>query len=159
MNALRTDFEAVASVAGWKIDGPDLELRLRMSRGKAARLIARAVSRETWKITVTPSGSPAPRPTLMVLPVETRPVRLKAKPDGDRLLVTGPELALEVRFNPFGWRFVDRDGHALLSDNPGDVDGLGRPSVPPLGFTAAPGGIRSVRASFRLRSTRPAKSS
>ncbi len=151
MNALRTDFEAVASVAGWKIDGPDLELRLRMSRGKAARLIARAVSRETWKITVTPSGSPAPRPTLMVLPVETRPVRLKAKPDGDRLLVTGPELALEVRFNPFGWRFVDRDGHALLSDNPGDVDGLGRPSVPPLGFTAAPGGIRSVRASFRLR--------
>lgn len=150
MSGPTTDLEAVASVAGWKIDGPDLELRLRTSKGKAARLLARAVSPETWKITFAPFGSPAPRPTPMVLPIVSRPVRLRAKRGGDRLLVTGPELALEVRFKPFSWRFVDRDGHALLSDNPGDVDGLGRPSVPPLGFATAPSGRRSVRASFHL---------
>jgi alpha-D-xyloside xylohydrolase len=145
------DLEAVASISGWTINGPELELRLRTSRGRAARLTARAVSPETWKITFTPFGSPAPRPTPMVLPLEARPVRLRAKPSGDRLLVSGPELALEVRFDPFGWRFVDPDGHALLSDNPGDVDGLGRPAVPSLGFAAAPGGRGSVRASFHLR--------
>ncbi len=150
MSGSTTDFEAVASVAGWKIDGPDLELRLRTSTGKAARLLARAVSRETWKISVAPSGSTAPRPTSMVLTIEARPVRLSAKPGEGRLLVTGPELALEVRFKPFSWRFVDRDGHALLSDNPGDVDGLGRSSVPPLGFATAPSGRGSVRASFHL---------
>ncbi len=151
MSGVKTALEAVASVAAWKIDASDLELRLRTSGGRSARISARAVSRETWKITVAPPGSPAPRPTPMIVPVKAGPVRLRAKQIGDGLLVTGPALALEIRFNPFGWRFVDRDGHIVLSDNPGDVDGLGRPSVPALGFWAIQGGIRSVRASFHLR--------
>jgi alpha-D-xyloside xylohydrolase len=93
----------------------------------------------------------------MVVPLETRPIRLLARTKKDgRLLVTGPELALEIRLDPFGFRFLDREGREVLSDNPGDVDGLGRPAVPRLGFTysraGAPGSAPlAVTAAFHLR--------
>ena len=88
----------------------------------------------------------------MVLPVKSRPVRLAAKAKkGGLLLVSGPELALEIRLDPFGFRFLDDRGRAVLSGNPADVDGLGRPAVPRLGFFDRPGGVRSVAASFHLR--------
>ena len=131
---------------------PELQLDLRTGGGRTALLVARALTRDTWKISIIPEGSAAPGPSPMVLPVETRPVRLTVKPKkGGLLVVSGPELALEIRLDPFGFRFLDGGGRAVLSDNPADVDGLGRPAVPPLGFFDGPGGVRSVAASFHLR--------
>jgi len=145
-------FEAFAAVGGWKLDGPDLELRLLTTGGKAARLIARAVTRGTWKISIVPAGSTSPGPSPMVLPVKPRPVRLTAKlKKGGFLALSGPELGLEIRLDPFGFRFLDVEGHTVLSGNPGDVDGLGRPAVPPLGSFDGPDGTRAVTASFHLR--------
>ncbi len=163
--------DPIAAVAGWSLSKEsvepasdsgtrtsgacppiDLELRLRTASGRAARLIARAISPETWKISLVPEGLPAPQPTPMVVRRETRRIRLLArmKKDG-RLVVTGPELALEIRLDPFGYRFLDRQGRAVLSDNPGDEDGLGRPAGPRLGFTAGAGRAPAITASFHLR--------
>jgi len=150
MSGGRTDFEAFTAVEGWKLEGPDLELRLRTSQGREARLAVSAVSRETWKISILPPGSLAPRPTSMIVSAEATPIRLTVTEKNGRLSIFGPELVLEVGFDPFGLRFIDRSGRAILADNPGDVDGLGRPNVPPFGFAANPGGASSVAASFHL---------
>ena len=157
MSGMKADIDAVASVSGWKLDGPGLELRLRTGAGKAARLLARAVTRETWRISILPGDAPVPWPTPMVIPIGTEPVRLAAKLKKDGLLVvSGPELALEIRLDPFGWRFVDNNGRSVLADNPSDVDGLGRPSVAPLGFIPSADEAQgdsgsSITASFHLR--------
>jgi alpha-D-xyloside xylohydrolase len=132
-----------------------LVLNLRTAGGTRARLIALAVSRRTWKISLIPEGFERPRPTPMVVMRQAarQPVRLtaKARKDG-RLVVTGPELSLEIGLDPFGLRFVDRHGRTVLADNPGDVDGLGRPAVTRWGFSGGPDGAPAVlTASFRLR--------
>jgi alpha-D-xyloside xylohydrolase len=145
-------FETLAEVLEWKLDGPDLGLRLRTNGGRTARLAARAVTPQTWKVSILPEGSPAPGPTSMVVPAESPPVRLKAKRSTNGLVaVGGPELALEIRLKPFALRFLDRGGRDVLGADPGDVDGLGRPSAPPFGFASGPGCASSVTASFHLR--------
>jgi len=132
--------------------GTELVVGLRTATGRPARLLASAIRPDTWKLSLVPEGIEPPQPTPMVVPQDRRPLRLRAKlkPDGD-LIVTGPELALELRFDPFSFRFLDRDNLPVLADNPGDVDGLGRPAVPRLGFIVSPGGAPDgVTASFHL---------
>jgi alpha-D-xyloside xylohydrolase len=132
--------------------GIDFALQLRTAAGMSARLIARAVSERTWKISLVPEGVDPPRPTPMVVPRSRRSVRLAARPRTDgRIAVTGPELSLEIRLDPFGLRVIDEAGRAVLADNPGDVDGLGRPAVPPWGFAVRPDGTPAgVTAAFHL---------
>jgi len=169
---MKADIDPIAAVTGWTVcdaekPGPNpgtrtqgtcphlrgslLEVRLRTAAGRAARLVARAITRETWKISFVPDGRPAPEPTPMIVPVEARPMRLSLEQGGGSLVVRGPDLALEIRLDPFGLRFVDRSRNPVLSDNPGDVDGLGRRCVPTLGSVSAPGRAAAVLASFRLR--------
>lgn len=127
-----------------------LVLELKTAGGGQARIIVQAVSPATWKLSIVPDGAVEPRPTPMVVPRERRPVRLAAREQDGRLVVRGPELRLEVRLEPFDLRFVDRRGRTVLAANPADVDGLGRPAVPPLGAGRGPGGMPFVTAAFRL---------
>jgi len=152
VTSMGEDFESFAAVRSWKRAGSGIELRLRTSGGNPAILVFRAISNETWKMTVLPPGAEAPGPSPMVVPAEPARVRLAARVKGDRLSVTGPELGLEIRLDPFGLRFVDRAGHTVLADNLADVDGLGRPAIPPLGFRPGTGGHASITASFHLDS-------
>lgn len=86
----------------------------------------------------------------MVLDAPATPLRLAARPFDGGLRITGAELALEVRFDPFSWRLVDRSGRAVFEDNAGDVDGLGRSAFPALTLGESPDN-RSIAASFHLR--------
>jgi alpha-D-xyloside xylohydrolase len=47
-------------------------------------------------------------------------------------------------------RFVDAEGAEIFGDNPADIDGLGRPAVPSLGFVEHKGTISLITTSFRL---------
>ena len=163
-----TEFEAFARVIGWKLGDTRekarqetgrsstiprhraLVLDLRTTAGRNARIVVRAVTGDTWKISILPPGAAAPQSSPMVVRTETTPPRLIIRETKGRLAVSGPALGLEVRLDPFDLRFVDRAGRALLAGNPGDVDGLGRPVVPPFGRLSAPGGGPSITASFHL---------
>ncbi len=156
MSGAKKDIDPVAAVTGWTLNergkraGSELTLDLKTASGRAARLVAGAITRETWKLTLVPAGIEPPRPTPMVLPIAIEPVRLVAKPGKSVLVISGPELTLEIRLDPFSFRFLDQGGRAVLADNPSDVDGLGRPAVPPLGFLTGPGGVLGVVAAFHL---------
>jgi alpha-D-xyloside xylohydrolase len=156
MSGAKKDIDPVAAVTGWTLDergqraGSELTLDLKTASGRAARLVAKAITRETWKISLVPEGASVPQPSPMVLPVETEPARLVAKPGKSVLVISGPEISLEIRLDPFGFRFLDKGGQAVLADNPGDVDGLGRQAVPPLGFSIGPDGVLSIVAAFHL---------
>lgn len=154
-----------AAVTGWALTGPrqarsgtrtsgtcpqELVLELRTAAGRSARMIAQVVSPATWKLTLVPDGAEPPQPTPMVVPRKRKPVRLTARENDGRLSVTGPELRLEVGLKPFDLRFVDRRGRTVLAAAHTDVDGLGRPAVPPLGAGRGPGGTPFVTAAFRL---------
>jgi alpha-D-xyloside xylohydrolase len=135
--------------------------------GRPARLLARAVAPETWKLTLLSDGASLSGPNPMIAPVSpvrpTRsavnapapgpshaPVRLAARIKGGHLIVSGPELSLEIRLDPFGVRFIDRAGRAVLADNPADVDGLGRQAAAPLAIRKRADGVASIAASFYL---------
>lgn len=150
MSGADAKHDPVVAVTGYRLVDAGAVLDLRTADGKAVNLTVRAVSARTWKISFVPEGVPAPKPSPMVLDAPDKPVRLGARPFDGGLRVTGPELDLEVRFDPFAWRFADRAGRIVLSNNAGDVDGLGRPTFPALAVRAAPA-VRSIAASFHLR--------
>jgi alpha-D-xyloside xylohydrolase len=148
---------AFTAVERWKRAGSALELEIGTSAGEKARIMLDPISAQTWKMTVLPPGAGAPGPGPMIVPRRAAPVRLSARSRDGRLVVSGPELGIEIGLDPFGLRFVDRGGRAVLADNPADIDGLGRPVAATLGFRrGAPGagtdgdGIASIAASFRL---------
>jgi alpha-D-xyloside xylohydrolase len=152
MSGAVTRQDPILAVTDWALDRHDVVLRLRTAGGSAARLIARAVSGRTWKISLIPQGVGPPRPTPMVISQPIRPARPAARPlKGGRLIVSGPDLSLDIRLDPFGLRFLDQAGRVVLADNPGDVDGLGRPVVPSWGFVVHPDGAPAgVTAAFHL---------
>lgn len=143
-------FENLVAITGWTLEGTALEIALRTNAGSPARILACAISPGTWKLTFVPPDALPPRPTPMMVPVEKAPMPLAARAEGGLLTVAGPELGLEIGLDPFGLRFVDRAGHAVLAGNPGDVDGLGRPAATPFGYASGPGGTSSIAASFHL---------
>ena len=166
-----SQLDPIVAVIGWASAGGELVLDLRSAAGRRVRLLARAIAPETWKLTLTPEGAEPPGPNPMLAPVpprsasqpasarlsaKTRPgsgpdaVRLVAKARAGRLIVSGPELALEIGLDPFRLRFIDPHGRVLLADNPADVDGLGRAAAPPFGFRSGPGAPASIAASFSL---------
>jgi alpha-D-xyloside xylohydrolase len=179
MNGLVERFDPIAAVTGWSVgetgaapaarprtarsvprdlgpgrarQGTELRLDLATAAGRPARLLARAIAPGTWKLTLMSEGAARPGPNPMLAPGVgiAGPVRLAARVRDGRLVVTGPEVDLEIGLAPFGLRFIDPGGRAGLSDNPADVDGLGRPASPPLGFRTSEAGPASVAAAFAL---------
>jgi alpha-D-xyloside xylohydrolase len=171
MNGPDAPLDPIAAVTGWKLTGPgtrsgtcphgsrppthgtELRLELTTAAGRRAQLFARAIAPETWKLTLVPNGVEPPGPNPMLVPAAVAPappVKLAAKTRAGRLIVSGPELGLEMGIDPFSLRFVAPDGRAVLADNPADVDGLGRPAAPPLGFRGGHDGSSSITASFFL---------
>jgi len=100
----------------------------------------------------------------MLLDRDAAPLPLEILDDGStltaRIAAHGPSerpgrpaplpLSLEVRRRPFVMRFLDGNGRPLLAENPGDVDGLGRPFVQPLGASEADGAVAHIAQSFVL---------
>jgi len=178
MNVPDAQHDPIAAVTGWTLNdggagpgarpgtctlrtypssaGSKLVLDLRTAAGRPARLLARAIGPEIWRLTLVPEGAEPPGPNPMLAPetalpgMAAGPVRLAAKVKGGRLSISGPELTLEIGLDPFGLRFIGRDGRAFLADNPADVDGLGRPAAPPFGFRRGADGIAAITASFAL---------
>ncbi len=167
-------FDRVIEVEGRELgDGRILILRVRTQSGKGARLSFRALTPEIWRYDFEPP-SPAesgaadsglqPSAIPSVLDWDAAPLPLEISDDGATLTAAiakpGPaagssrpvpfSLSLEVRRRPFAMRFLDGNGRPLLAENPGDVDGLGRPFVLPLGFAPAEGRIDFISQSFRL---------
>jgi alpha-D-xyloside xylohydrolase len=73
---------------------------------------------------------------------------VQARPGG--LTVAGPRLNLEIETAPWSMRFTNHRGRTIFAENPGDVDGLGRPFVSPLGYVRDGRRATSVRQSFHL---------
>lgn len=167
-------FESVVEVEGRELrDGRILVLRARTRSGKSARLIFQALTPEIWRYDFEPlfhakpgaaDFRPQPKAQHTILDWDGTPLPLEISDDGIILTAgiaataptkgsdkSGPSsLSLEIRRRPFAMRFLDGSGTPLLADNPDDVDGLGRPFVPPLGFAETGGAIAHIAQSFRL---------
>jgi alpha-D-xyloside xylohydrolase len=145
-----------------------------MESGRNGRLSFRALAPDIWRYDFEPPpGKAGPEgrgegrkeaPVSSVIEPEGTPLELEVHEEGEVLNVRagGPDadsasrrsaaafVSLQLRCRSFGMRFLDGRGGALLADNPGDVDGLGRPFVPPLGFAEEDGRVVHIAQSFAL---------
>jgi alpha-D-xyloside xylohydrolase len=144
-------FDGIAEVLDWEVKNDVLAVSLLTRSKKKAAILFRAEQPAVWRITFFPPGVPpehreplAARPGLTPLPLEVEKT-------ADGLFVRGADLALEIRFRPWLMRFLDGAGEEVFGENPDDVDGLGRPSVLPLGYVAKKGALIGLTISFRLR--------
>jgi alpha-D-xyloside xylohydrolase len=143
-------FDWITGALDWQVENDVLAIELLTRSKKKAAIFFRAERPAVWRITFFPPGvpreyrePPAARPVLTPLPLEVEKTE-------KGLLVHGADLALEIRFRPWLMRFVDGGGE-VFGENPEDVDGLGRPSVLPLGFLMKKGAVATLTESFRLR--------
>ena len=144
-------FDWVVQATGWDFENDVLEVALQTAKGRPAAVRFRAEQPSVWRITFYPPGiSVREREPLAAIPALT-PVPLEVESTPEGLAVRGAEWTLEVRFQPWLVRFLDAEGREVFGENPGDVDGLGRPFILPLGYIGRKGRTVAVTESFRLR--------
>jgi alpha-D-xyloside xylohydrolase len=130
-------YDWIASAREWHVEDEALLVTLQTESGQQAAIRFCAEHPAVWRIAFFPPGvSPEFREPLAARPVLT-PVPLAVEKIEKGLRVTGPELALDLDFEPWVMRFCDAGGTEIFGDNPDDIDGLGRPFVLPLGYLVA----------------------
>jgi alpha-D-xyloside xylohydrolase len=143
-------FDWVVEARDWQVENATLDILLRTKSGKDATIRFRAEQPAIWRITFFPSGSPVEeREPLAASPVLT-PLLVEVEKTAGGLLIHGAELTLEIRFRPWLMRFLDEEGNEVFGENPGDIDGLGRPFVFPLGYVKKKNRPLTVTESFKL---------
>jgi alpha-D-xyloside xylohydrolase len=143
-------FDAIKKLVQLETRPDGIRLDLETVRGRKARLRVQSLGAGIWRLTFLPPGAKEPAPTpFLISPARHRPnVRVRKTSRGIRLEGAPAEI-LEIVREPWAFRFIDRRGRTILSDASGDVDGIGRPFVLPLGFAASRLGPLAA-ASFRL---------
>jgi len=143
-------FDWVTRLAGWRLEADTLYLTAHTAAGKEASLTCCAITPYLWRITfVAPGGRLDPPTPIIVGDTQSR-VPLQVQESVEGLQVSGGALTLHLGRDPWFLRLLDPAGHDLLRENPGDVDGLGRPFVWPLGYFHE-GDAPRVCESFHLR--------
>jgi alpha-D-xyloside xylohydrolase len=137
-------------MGAWKKERGALLCDLVTARGREARLRVEVLDADIYRWTFTPSSAALRRPPTGIVCARPRGVDWSVKERPGGIILAGPRLSLEIDADPFVMRFVDRQGHPHFAENPADVDGLGRPFVPPLGFVRDGRRVASVIQSFHL---------
>ena len=118
--------------------------------GAMAHLSFECLAPGIWHIRFVPPGAFAAQPSLMLLELQHRRLSLECSERSNQVRLTGPLLSLAIDRNPWCMRFLDSREREILQENPGDVDGLGRPFVLPLGFSVQEGKTVQTTFSFHL---------
>ncbi|MBK8019959.1 MAG: alpha-xylosidase [Chloroflexi bacterium] len=143
-------FDWVTRASQVEHDQDALTFTLDTAAGRSASLRFQAISPDIWRLTFTPpNGRHLPTPILLDAP-QTAPT-LSVAENERGLTATGGRLTLHVDCEPWSFRLLDANGFDVLRENPGDIDGLGRPFVLPLGFVVDEAGVAQITESFHLR--------
>ncbi len=158
LHGIPPGFEGVVKATAWKLEAGRLTVKAETSAGRSCRILFQAPAPAVWRMTFLPPGVKAPLPTGIL--AEANPDAapspiLRLEDSGAALRISGAALTLVIDKNPWSLRFLGPDGEDVLADNPGDIDGLGRPFVLPLGFVrpGRQGRAPLVTASFGLGAT------
>ena len=144
-------FDWVRRMSGWKKEKGALRLELQTAWGREAQLRLEVLGPDIHRWTFTAAGAALRRPPTGIVCAGPCGANWSVKERPGGIALAGPRLSLEIDADPWAMRFVDARGRPVFAENPGDVDGLGRPFVPPLGFVRGGRRITSVVQSFHLR--------
>ncbi len=148
-------FDWIIKAARWDLEDGRLRIDADTAAGGRASIEFRVPAPGVWRMTFLPPGAGLPARTGILADeaADGGPFpALRLADAGPFLRVSGAAPTLVIRKDPWSMRFLGSDGAEVLADNPGDIDGLGRPLVPPLGFVRPVPAARPplVTASFRL---------
>ena len=144
-------FDWVVRLEDWRLEHNALHLSGETAHGKRITVTLRAVSDTIWRITAVPPHGTIDPPTGIVVGDVGPPPLLQVDETDTGLTVSGLSLPLHVDRDPWALRFEDQTGQVICRENPGDIDGLGRPFVLPLGYFYDADDVLRVTESFHLR--------
>jgi alpha-D-xyloside xylohydrolase len=103
-----------------------------------------------WHIRFVPPGVAVAGGPSMLLNEQRRRLSLDCSERSNQIRLSGPSLTLALTRDPWCMRFLDSREREVVRENPGDLDGLGRPFVLPLGFVVREGKTVQTTISFHL---------
>ena len=132
------------------VDANVAYLTVTCDTGDTALLTFEIIDRSVWRWSMLPYGVMQPHATTIVSRKRelNHPVSLGQA--GGSYVLTGGDLTLTLSADPWSFSFTDKSGNEVVRDNPGDVDGLGRPFVPPLGFVRDQTGVQRIFFTLHL---------
>jgi alpha-D-xyloside xylohydrolase len=152
LHAAPAGIDQVARLTGWAEEGGVLCFELRTAQGRPASARVEAMNAEVWRWTFLPPGAKVMTPTPSLVWLGGKRLPLKVEKTNSGLAVRGlrTRWRLDVSAEPWAMSFVDECGRAVFGENLGDVDGLGRPFVPPLSFIREDRRTAAIIQSFHL---------
>lgn len=118
--------------------------------GARAHLSFESLEPGLWHLQFVPPGAIPTGRSPMLLEQEHRRLALDLSERTNQVRLTGPLLTLAIDRNPWCMQFLDSRQQVVIRENPGDLDGLGRPFVLPLGFSVQDGKVVQTTISFHL---------
>jgi alpha-D-xyloside xylohydrolase len=146
------NFDRLARLERIDVAGNIAAMSVRTARGHKVDLSFELVADDIWRWSVVPEGSGGSVNTGIVTLTPGEAVFLCCEETPGSVVLSGGELILRINRDPWGFCFSDKSGRRLFSDNPGDVDGLGRPFVCPMGVAGDEVSGQSIVFSFHLES-------
>jgi alpha-D-xyloside xylohydrolase len=132
------------------ISGADGVLILQAESGRTAQMRISIVAKDIWQWSILPDGVTAPAPTGILVQSSGIPHVPEAHLTATTFIVSCADHVLRVGLDPFTFTFAKTSGTTLFRDTPGDIDGLGRPFVLPMGCVWQGSVVHQVVFSFAV---------
>jgi len=145
-------FQWITHVAKESATDGAVELLVQTSAGETAQLSCAAVNEGVWRVEFVPHGTSTPPRTGMLAREPLHQAGVPVSSSASAILLSAQDSLFRVGRDPFSFRIEDGAGRGIFCDNPGDVDGLGRPFVLPFGYTRQGDAVKEVVFSFHLDS-------
>ncbi len=143
-------FDRVVALESVSLENGQATATALTALGARAQLSFESLEPDIWHIGFVPPGSAPAQRSPMLLARQHRRASLDCSEGEHQFRLTGPSLTLALDRNPWCLRFLDAREREVLRENPGDVDGLARPFVLPLGFVVRDGKVVHTTFSFHL---------
>ena len=143
-------FDALTGPCTWSVKNDTCTLEVRTASSGTASVMFQAITDSVWRYRITPGGVTPHEPSPMIAMKPGGGIRLSGSESGETLTLKGPRLSLTLGLKRWYVAFSGSEGENVWRENPGDIDGLGRPFVVPAGFAGAGGQVACVTESFHI---------
>jgi alpha-D-xyloside xylohydrolase len=143
-------FDRLARVEEVRAVGNTASMIVRTALGRSVRVEYELFAKDIWRWSINPERPGGATGTGIVTLTPRGNISLQLEESPETLTLKGGNLILKINRDPWNFCFMDGFGREVFRDNPGDVDGLGRPFVCPMGIVGDDARDRKVIFSFHL---------
>jgi alpha-D-xyloside xylohydrolase len=148
--AAQKGFDWITQFENYTINDNELDITALTARKKLVHLTCSTITDHIWRYTFKPLNSESKAESVVIQREFDQKTLSDVEETNDYYRFKGSKLSLQIDRSPWKMSFLNKNRDEILSENPQDVDGLGRLFILPLGYLQKNDKIELTTQSFAL---------